>query len=62
MLKNEDFAYCNQRAEESRRMALRETDPKLKLVYSEMEDRWLRLASSCSFPQSANALRDGAVA
>lgn len=55
--KIEDVAYCNQRAEEFRRMAAREIDPKLKQAYSDMEERWLRLAACYSFPESINAMR-----
>jgi hypothetical protein len=53
----EDVAYCNRRAEEFRRMAARETDPKLKQGYSEMEERWLRLADCYRYPESINAMR-----
>jgi hypothetical protein len=55
--KIEDVAYCNQRAEEFRRMAAREIDPKLKQAYIDMQDRWLSLAACYEFPQSTNALR-----
>jgi hypothetical protein len=44
----EDVAHCNRRAEEFRRMAAQETDPKLKRRYTEREERWLVLAAiSC---------------
>jgi hypothetical protein len=38
-------------------MAAHETDPKLKRGYTEMEDRWLRLAGCYCHPKSLNALR-----
>jgi hypothetical protein len=53
----EDVAHCNRRAEEFRRMAARETDPKLKQGYSLLEERWLRLAAGYSHPESVNAVR-----
>jgi hypothetical protein len=53
----EDVAYCCRRAEEFKRMALHETDPKLKQSYSEMEERWLMLADCFRYPESINAMR-----
>ncbi len=42
----DDVAYCHQRAEESRRMRERETNPTRQQEYAEMEARWIKLAIS----------------
>ena len=51
MLQNarQDVAYCQQRAEESKRLATQETDPARKQEFLDMEARWLRLAMSYEF-------------
>lgn len=54
----EDVAYCYQRAEESRRMGSRETDPARQREYAEMEQRWIKLAISYQFAQQLNTYHD----
>jgi hypothetical protein len=54
----EDVAYCYQRAEESRRMRARETDPARQQEYSEMEQRWIKLAISYQFAEQLNTYQD----
>ena len=54
----EDVAYCYQRAEESRRMGARETDPARRQKYSAMETRWIELAISYQFAQQLNTYHE----
>ena len=54
----EDVAYCYQRAEESRRMRTRETDPARQQEYAEMEQRWIKLAISYQFAEQMNSQND----
>ena len=54
----EDVAYCYQRAEESRRMGARETNPVRRQEYSDMETRWIKLAISYQFAEQLNAQQD----
>jgi len=51
----DDVAYCYQRAEESRRMAERETDPARQQEYAEMEARWVKLAISYQFADQSSS-------
>jgi len=44
-----DVAYCQQRAEESRRLAARETDAGRRQEFLDMQARWTRLATSYEF-------------
>jgi hypothetical protein len=59
MLQNaqHDVAYCHQRAEESRRMAARETNPGRRQEFLDMEARWTRLATSYEFSDRLNSQR-----
>jgi len=54
----EDVAYCYQRAEESRRMGARETDPARRQEYADMEQRWIKLAISYQFAEQLNSAND----
>ena len=51
----DDVAYCYQRAEESRRMGERETDPQRQHEYLEMEARWIKLAISYQFAEQSSS-------
>jgi hypothetical protein len=53
-----DVAYCYQRAQESRRMGERETDPARRQEYTEMETRWIKLAISYQFAEQLNTYND----
>ena len=54
----EDVAYCYQRAEESRRMGARETDPMRRQEYADMETRWIKLAISYQFAEQLNTYHE----
>lgn len=54
----EDVAYCYQRAEESRRMRTRETDPARQHEYANMEARWIKLAISYQFAEQMNTYHE----
>jgi hypothetical protein len=54
----EDVAYCYQRAEESRRMRVRETNPTRRQEYAAMETRWIRLANSYEFAEQLNTFQE----
>ncbi len=54
----EDAAYCYQRAEESRRMGARETDPVRRQEYADMETRWIKLAISYQFAEQLNTYQE----
>jgi hypothetical protein len=55
---HEDVAYCYQRAEESRRMGARETDPIRRQEYTDMETRWIKLALSYQFAEQLNTYHE----
>jgi hypothetical protein len=57
---HEDVAYCYQRAEESRRMRARETDPARRQEYADMETRWIKLAISYQFADQLNTYQEEA--
>lgn len=54
----EEVAYCYQRAEESRRMGARETDPVRRQEYADMETRWIKLAISYQFAEQLNTYQE----
>lgn len=54
----EDVAFCYQRAEESRRMGSRETDPARRREYADMETRWIKLAISYQFAEQLNTYQE----
>lgn len=54
----EDVTYCYQRAEKSRRMSERETDPARQQEYADMEQRWIKLAISYQFAEQINSYSD----
>jgi hypothetical protein len=49
-----EAAYCQERADENRRMAEQQTRPKLRQTYLDLAERWLKLAIGCEFSDRFN--------
>lgn len=46
-----DSEYCHRRAEANRRVAAQQTDPKAAETFTDLQNRWTRLAKSYEFTE-----------